>query len=333
MNFQFFCSAYCPGKGSLKLRQRTLISVAILCGALLFPMALLPSKAQAHEDTQEVHSAHGNMSEVGAKLANPLSDLWSLQFNFEALKFYDGDVNEGNPRIGSGVVFQPVLPIPLYGSGDAEWRMVTRPVIPVIFSQPVPKGFDSFRDKGGIGDIQLPLMVNIPSKYSGNWLLGAGPVGMFPTATTDALGSDQFAAGPAVVFGYKTKKWIAVLFPNYFWKIGSHGQDSGTSNINQGSLLYMFNYNLANAWQIGTNPTITYNNQASGGNKWNVPVGGYVGKTIKVGNTPLNLKFGLEHSVVSEDDFGKRTVFRIQITPVIKGLISSPIFGGAAYSK
>jgi hypothetical protein len=52
-----------------------------------------------------------------------------------------------------------------------------------------------------------------------------------------------------------------------------------------------------------------------------------VGKTIKVGNTPLNLKFGLEHSVVSQDDFGKRTAFRIQITPVIPSLIKNPIFG------
>ncbi len=92
--------------------------------------------------------------------------------------------------------------------------------------------------------------------------------------------------------------------------------------------MYSFTYNLANAWQVGTNPTISYNKQASGGNKWNVPVGGYVGRTIKIGNTPLNMKFGLEHSVVSEDDFGKRTMFRIQVTPVINSLISNPIFGG-----
>jgi len=91
--------------------------------------------------------------------------------------------------------------------------------------------------------------------------------------------------------------------------------------------LYAFTYNLANAWQVGTNPTITCNDRASSGNKWNVPVGLFVGKTIKIGKVPVNIKVGLEYSVVSENDFGKRTAIRFQITPVIPGLIKNPIFG------
>jgi hypothetical protein len=178
-----------------------------------------------------------------------------------------------------------------------------------------------------VGDIQLPLTLNVPEKYAGNWLLGAGPVALFHTASDDALGSDQFGLGPAVVLGYKTKLYTAILFPNYFWKVGSHDQDSNTPDISQGSLLYALIFNLPQAWQAGFNPTITYNDKASSGNKWNVPVGLFVGKTIKVGNTPLNLKFGIEHSVVSQDDFGKRTAFRVTITPVIPSLIKNPIFG------
>ena len=273
------------------------------------------------------HPKHGNLGKVGAKLANPLSDLWSLQFDFQPLRFFDGDVNRGDEVVGSGVVFQPVLPIPLYGEGDGEWRMITRPVVPIQFSQPVPRGYNNFYNKGGIGDIQLPLLLSVPQKYAGHWILGGGPVFLFPTASDDALGQDQFGLGPAVVLGYKTKSYTAVLFPNYFWKVGSHDQDGNTSDVSQGSLLYSLVFNLPNAWQAGTNPTITYNDRASSGNKWNVPVGAFVGKTIKVGNTPLNLRFGLEHSVVSQDDFGKRTMFRVTITPVIKSLIKNPIFG------
>jgi hypothetical protein len=92
-------------------------------------------------------------------------------------------------------------------------------------------------------------------------------------------------------------------------------------------LVYSLTYKLANAWQVGFNPTITYNHKADSGDKWNVPVGLFVGRTIKAGNTPLNIKAGLEHSVLSEDTFGKRTAFRIQITPVIQSLIKKPIFG------
>jgi hypothetical protein len=271
---------------------------------------------------------HGSLGNIGSKLSNPLGNLWQLSMSFNAPAFYDGNVNEGNPRVGGAMAFQPVMPIPLYGTGAGEWRMITRPIVPFIFSQPIPKGFNDFASQGGIGDIQLPLLFNLPVKYAGKWILGAGPVTLWPTATTDALGEGQFGLGPAVVIGYKpTKKTTFGIFPNYFWKIGSCGQDKNTPNVNKGSLLYFFNYMLPNAWQVGMNPTITYNNQASPGNKWVVPVGGYVGKTIKIGKLPVNIKVGLEYSVVSPDDFGRRLQFRFQITPVIPGLIKNPLFG------
>jgi hypothetical protein len=65
------------------------------------------------------------------------------------------------------------------------------------------------------------------------------------------------------------------------------------------------------------------------GDKWTVPVGVFAGKTIKVGRTPVNIKLGIEYSVVSPDTFGKRAQIRLQLTPVIPGLVQSPIFGGA----
>ena len=91
--------------------------------------------------------------------------------------------------------------------------------------------------------------------------------------------------------------------------------------------MYQFVYNLPDAWQVGFNPTITYNDQAKSKNKWNVPVGLFVGKTVKWGKMPINIKVGVEYSVVSQDTFGKRAAFRFQITPVIPALIQNPIFG------
>jgi hypothetical protein len=319
---------------------RLCATVMMLSLITLGGFSLLTSPAWAHDvtphphaedsqvgDTKYVHPKHGSLGDIGAKLANPISDLWQLAFSLNAPGFYDGDINSGNSEVGGVLVFQPVLPIPLFGSGDSEVRMITRPIIPIILGQPIPKGQNDFSSQGGIGDIQLPLLVNVPKSIAGNWLLGAGPVGLFPTATTDDLGEDQFALGPAVVIGYTYKKLIFGIFPNYFWKIGEAGQDKDTPDVSKGSLLYFFNYMLPNAWQVGMNPTITYNHQADGGNKWNVPIGGYVGRTIKIGNMPLNIKVGLEYSVISEDDFGKRAMFRFQFTPVIPGFIKKPLFG------
>jgi hypothetical protein len=302
------------------VRCDSVLTGILFCILVAFcTLALIPGTVSAQEQ--------GDMGSVGAKLANPLSDLWSLSFDFHPLITYNGDDNKGSSQLGAGVTFQPVMPIPLFGEGAAEWRMITRPVIPIIFSQPVLRSYDNTYNKSGLGDIQLPLLLSVPQKYAGHWILGGGPVAQFPTATDDAFASDQFGLGPAVVLGYKTKRFTAIIFPNYFWKIGSHNQGSDKENISKGTLLYSLTFNLKNAWQVGTNPTITYNNNADSGNKWNVPVGGFVGRTIKVGNTPVNIKLGVEYSIVNEDDYGKRTMVRLQITPVISSFIKNPIFG------
>ena len=54
------------------------------------------------------------------------------------------------------MLFQPILPVPLHGSGANRWNLITRPTIPVLFSEPVPTGFDTFDHTGGMGDIELP---------------------------------------------------------------------------------------------------------------------------------------------------------------------------------
>ena len=102
-------------------------------------------------------------------------------------------------------------------------------------------------------------------------------------------------------------------------------QRSRTADLSQGNLLYFAYYNLPNAWQIGINPVITYDHKAKGGNKWNVPVGMGFTKTTKVGNMPVKFQFAVEYSVVSQDDFGKRALIKLNIIPVIQSLMKEPL--------
>jgi hypothetical protein len=136
--------------------------------------------------------------------------------------------------------------------------------------------------------------------------------------------------GPALVLGWKTPKYIAVVVPSYNFHIGNRsGRNNSTRDTSSGSMIYALIFNLPNAWQVGTNPTITYNDKAQSGDKWNVPIGLFVAKTIMIGKTPVNLRAGLEYSVVRPDTFGKRAILRFQITPVIPSLIKKSIFGGS----
>jgi hypothetical protein len=313
-------SAFAARKGHRQLQRARIAPGFAIVGAIALAVSVLSTGAQSAESEQ-------NLGDVGNKLANPLSNLWALSASINAPQFFDGDLNSGDPEVGGLMAFQPVMPIPLFGEGEDQWRMITRPVIPIIFSRPIPKGFNQFDDDGGIGDIQLPFLLAPSDRISGHFILGGGPIFQFPSATSNDLGQNQWAMGPAVVLGYKTENATFGIFPNYFWKIGSAGQRASTPDISQLSLLYFFNYKLADAWQIGFNPTITYNDKAPSGNRWNVPIGLYVGRTIRLGKLPVNIKVGGEYSVVSEDLFGQRFQFRFQITPVIPSLIANPLLG------
>jgi len=313
----------------MKIKMNKLSFRVVLAGliavVMLFGFTTLSATAQEKAPTGG--SGHGDMGEIGKKLANPLASLWALNFNSFMPGFYDGDVNNGDAKLGATTIFQPILPVPLHGEGKDQFRVIIRPVVPLVWSTPIPEGFDDFDHKSGIGDIQLPFVFAVPDSKAGKWIIGGGPVFEFPTATDDALGADQWSMGPAIALGYKTKSLTSVLFFNYFSKIGSSDQDDGTPDTSKGTLLYSMVYALKGGWQIGSNPTISYNDRASSGNKWNVPVGVFVGKTQKIGNVPVNIKLGIEYSVVSPDDFGQEAAIRLQVTPIIPGLIKNPIFG------
>lgn len=262
-------------------------------------------------------------AEIGAKLANPVSDIWALFTEFD-LDFSNGNVNRGNSKVGGAMIFQPIMPFPLYGSGDHQWKLITRPTIPIVFSSPIPTGPNEFDNEGGLGDTQLPMLVSPPT---GDWLLGAGVNWLLPTSTRDALGREQWGVGPTAVVGYKTKTITLGVFPQYYFGIASRG-DSNVRDASFLNMLYFLFYNLPDAWQIGFNPTITYDDRASSGNKWNVPIGLVVAKTTFFGRLPVKFQFGIEYSVVSQDDFGQRAQLKINVIPVIPSLVQEAIFGG-----
>jgi hypothetical protein len=237
-------------------RIESILVLAVCLGALslLATPAWPQAKATGSEsvvvvdpegDKDHRRPEHGSLGNIGAKLADPTANIWALQFNVQGPIFYDGDLNTGSPEVGGNVIFQPVLPFPLYGTGKNQWKMITRPVIPIIFAQPVQRGLlpvvDDFKKVGGLGDIEIPLLLNPPERMLGHWILGAGPVFEFPSATNTSLGGNQYSVGPAVVVGYKTKKFTAALFPNYFFGVGTQSDwtpaDGTTSKL---SLLYAF---------------------------------------------------------------------------------------------
>lgn len=286
-------------------------------GASLFAVALLASF--------DVTAQEGSAAEIGKKLANPLGNVWAL-FTEVDYNWSEGDLSNGKWRSGQTVLLQPVMPIPL--TDDSS--LITRPTLPVILSIDQPNGIKnpetgeaSFSSNDGLGDMQLPLLYTRTPAEGERWQFGYGPTLQFPTHS-GGLGTDTWEAGPAGVVIYKTEALTAGFLAQYWWNYAEDGSD--VQDTSHGSLLYFGFWNLPNAWQVGFNPTITYNDKAESNNKWNVPVGLTVAKTIKFGNLPIKFQLGVQKSIVRQEALGQDFQIKINIIPVIPGLVKNPIF-------
>jgi hypothetical protein len=280
-----------------------------------------------------------SLAKTGAALNDPLANVWALFTEFDST-WSEGDFSGGDHRSGGAMVVQPIMPIPL----TANWKLLTRPTLPIILSTDIPVGrrYNSsestdgttvflkengealFDSADGLGDMSLPIMLAPANPKPGEkWGFGAGPTFGFPTATDDSLGTNTWEIGPAAIVTYKTPKLTTGLLGQYWWNYAE--TNSRATDTSHGELLYFAWWNLPGTWQVGFDPTITYNNEATSGNKWNVPVGLGFGKMFKIGKMPIKVQFAVEKSVVRQDEFGPDWKIRLNIIPVVPGLIQKAL--------
>lgn len=316
---------------------RAAFSLVLIGSLLLFldPVAADDSKATG---------GGASAAEVGKKLADPLSDIWAL-FTEINHTWSEGKFSDGKWRSGQAVVFQPIMPIKL----TPNYKLITRPTLPILPSQDVPDGFRcqfddcirslpgggvlvsplgsaSFSDKSGIGDFSMPVMVSPNQAPDDKWGWGLGPTFVFPTASENELGTDTYEIGPAFLLTYKTKRFTSGFLAQYWWNYAE--SSNSAEDTSHGSLLYFTWINLPKAWQVGTGPTITYNDKASSDNKWNVPVGLGVAHTRMFGKLPIKFQLLVEKSFIRQENLGKDWNLRLNVIPVIPALIKDPLFGG-----
>lgn len=318
--------------------RRTRSLVTTLIGLI----SLTATSAIAEEAKPQAGGESGQASaaEVGKKLSDPLSDVWALFTEFNHT-WSDGDITNGHEE-ATHIIFQPIMPFKL----TANYKLITRPTLPIIYNADLPDGLRlntngapdhttdiisiggvNFSSESGLGDMSLPMLISPVPEPGQKWSLGLGPTFVFPTATDDQLGTDTWEIGPAAVVVYKTKKFTGAVLGQYWWNYAESSNDA--DDTSHGSILYSAWWNLPKAWQVGFNPTITYNDKADDDdNKWNVPVGLGVAKTIKLGKLPVKFQFSVEKSVVRQDTFGKDWNVRLNVIPVIPALVKNPLFGG-----
>jgi hypothetical protein len=284
-------------------------------GALCVAMVLVAAPLWAADAPAKEGDAQGeSLTEINKKLANPVSDLWSIAFQQNN---YILDMGAGQPeRWNSNLNFQPVLPVAL----TSNWNLITRPVMTLFNSVPHPDPHNpaDIDRTTGFGDTVLMELVSPSPKLAGNWLLGLGPTFIFPTASSDYTGQGKWQVGPAAIVGYLSKKWILGALVQNWTSFGG----SGDQDVNQMNLQPLAAYFLPGGWSIGYSGNVLANWKAGkAGDVWTIPLGLIVGKVLKIGKLPVRIGLGVQYMVHHPDTFGQKWNIQLNVIPVIPKLI------------
>ncbi len=258
------------------------------------------------ESSDEDESA----SELNRKLTNPVSSIWSISNQFNNFELNNGYWN-------NNWNFQPVLPVSL----TKDWNLITRPVMPFYNIVPHETAPGEFERDAGLGD--LALLELFSPAHSGNWVLGAGPTAIFPTATSHFTGQGKWQLGPSVVVGYLTKQYFIGVFPQQWWSVGG---EHGRPDTNQMNLQPIASIFFGQGWSVGYSGNILADWTAPSENVWTVPIGLALSKVVKFGRLPVKLQLAVQYMPVHPRISGQEWNVQVSITPVIPKLIKGVLF-------
>jgi hypothetical protein len=259
-----------------------------------------PSFCQSDSDlsqdsaTVPAESSSGD-SDLAKQLANPISSLISVPF--QANWNFGIGINDAT-RFTLNV--QPVVPLSL----TDDWKLIVRTILPVIDAESPAPGID---DVSGLGNTVQSFFFS-PKEPVGGWILGAGPVALWPTSTDSQLGEDLWGAGPTVVALKQTGPWTVGALVNHIW---SYAGDDDNGDVNATFLQPFVSYVTSTKTTLSLNTESTYDWENE---QWAIPINFVVSQLFSIGTQPMQVFAGGRYFVEGPDggpEWGIRTGFTL----------------------
>ena len=282
------------------------------------------------------------LAQMSALMDNPLGNVAMLfsQYDFYRLK------NDANGIEKDQHVYTGVFQFPKKLNDD--WNLISRviwtvPSVPIDqdrlnalgsggFSPGTPgaPGSGTLIDAiggrtTGLGDTYY-VGLFAPSKgidlddmgLEGKFLWGLGFDISFPTATEDVLGSNKWSAGPSALGVYLGPTWKAgALMMHYNDFAGDDFTSVGApvSDVSLTNLQYFVFYSLDETTSIGASPNIIIDWEADSDDRFTVPIGIGVAKTVQFGKVPVRIGLEFHYSAIRPDNVGTDFGIRFYIIP------------------
>ena len=232
--------------------------------------------------TKETPAAATNDEELRKQSQNPIANLISVPFQ-ENWNFNIGPAG----RTQNVLNLQPVIPF----SVSKNWNLITRWITPIVYEPlPVPQPPGPPLQKTGVyglGDLNPSFFLS-PKRSKVTW--GVGPTLVLPTATnTTYLGQGKLSIGPSAAVLVQPSHFTIGFLINNYWSVAGHSNKDKPA-VNQFLLEWFVNFNMKKGWYLKSAPINTANRRATGNTGvWTVPLGGGVGRIMKLGFQPVNL--------------------------------------------
>ena len=247
--------------------------------AILAVSAVLLTAAATKSMAQDADA----LAEMARKAQDPLGNVQALMTD-NTIAFDAGPDDDTS----YGFQLQPVYAIP----NDSNWNMIARAVVPIMGFEPgvviPPVGPDPRPPSGsswGFGDSYFQYF--FAPKSNSAWKWGVGPQVSLKTRSSSRQAGPGWGGGLAGVLFGAVGDWALGAIAMQHW---------GEDDFSVGTLQLIGMYNLPGlpGTYIGYNNSLTFNWDASSGNKLTLPLGATFGRTLLLGNGDgLDLSIGV----------------------------------------